>query len=371
MSRFTLKILIFVLIPIFIGASPPEIETLETGSPAPDFQLKGVDGNHYSLKSFQDATILVIIFTANHCPTAQAYEDRIIQLDQDYKNQGVQLVAISSNDPKALRLDEMGYTDLGDTFEDMQIRAKDKNFQFPYLYDGETQEMAKAYGPVATPHVFIFDQMRKLRYCGRIDNSEKPQNVTTSDTQAAIEALLAGNSVPNSKTKTFGCSIKWAEKREGVASADKNWQNLPVTVEKIDISGIQKIIKNASDKLRLINIWATWCGPCVTEFPELIKINRMYRQREFELITISADSPVKQEEVLTFLRKNYSATQNFLFNSEDKYALIEAVDKDWPGGIPYTLLVQPGGKIIYQHLGIIDPLEVKKMIVSYLGRYYK
>src|SRR6267142_1294646 len=128
------------------GSDDQLYNTLEIGRPAPDFALTGIDGRTSSLKDFSDAKILVVIFTANHCPTAQAYEDRIVQLVKDYKDKGVTLVAISPNDPKALHLNELGYTDLSDTLEEMKIRAKDKGFNFPYLYDGDEQKVAHAYG---------------------------------------------------------------------------------------------------------------------------------------------------------------------------------------------------------------------------------
>src|SRR5439155_10116491 len=137
------------------------------GSAAPDFDLPGVDGKNHALKDFADAKVLVVVFTCNHCPTAQAYEARIKQLWADYHDKGVALVAINPNDPQAVRLDELGYSDLGDSFEDMKIRAKVKKFTFPYLNDGDTQQTARAYGVLATPHVFMFDPERKLRYVGR------------------------------------------------------------------------------------------------------------------------------------------------------------------------------------------------------------
>ena len=164
------------------------------------------------LKDFADAKVLVVIFTCNHCPTAQAYEERIAQLHADYKDKGVAVVAISPNDPAAVRLDELGYTDLGDSFEDMKIRAKDHNFTYPYLYDGETQATAKAYGVLATPHVFIFDADRKLRYVGRFDDAEVKDG-QVARRRNAIDALLAGKPVPVEKTRVFGCSTKWADKR--------------------------------------------------------------------------------------------------------------------------------------------------------------
>ena len=129
--------------------NPP---TLNIGDPAPDFSLQGVDEKPYSLKDFADKKFLAIIFTCNHCPTAQAYESRLKKLVEDYKDRSVAVVAISPNDENSVRLDELGYTDVGDSLDDMKTRAEYRHFNFPYLYDGETQNTATAYGPSATPH---------------------------------------------------------------------------------------------------------------------------------------------------------------------------------------------------------------------------
>ena len=375
MVRYALQF-IFILIILIMAtspswAAPTDIKTLEIGETAPDFNLPGIDGKDYSLKDFKEADLLVIIFTCNHCPTAQAYEDRINQLVHIYHDRGVVVVAVSPNDPQAVRLDELGYSDLSDSFEEMKIRAQDKGFKFPYFYDGENQKVSKAYGPMATPHVFVFDKERRLRYTGRIDDSEKEERVTTHDTRNAIEALLGGKPVPVVKTKTFGCSIKWADKRVSAKQGLEQWNKEEVSLSLIDAVGIRALIKNDSNNLLLINIWATWCGPCAAEFPELVTLNRMYRQREFELITISADAPENKDKALAFLSKQHASFTNYLFQSENKYQLIEAVDEDWPGALPYTLLIAPGGKMLHRQMGRIDPLDMKKRIVSYLGRYYK
>jgi peroxiredoxin len=368
-------IALFILIPaLFIKAESLKAEdytTLEIGVKAPDFSLPGVDGKIYTLSTFSGSDILVIIFTANHCPTAQAYEQRILQLYRDFSGQGVQFVLVSPNNPDAVCLEEIGYSDLGDSFEEMKIRASERNFPMPYLYDGEKQEMAKAYGPATTPHVFIFDKARKLRYSGRIDDKESPYETPTQfDTRNAIEAMLAGKPVPVEKTKTFGCSIKWASKKEWRNKLDTDWKNKPVEIEDADISRIADIVANKSDKFRLVNIWATWCGPCVIEFPELVTIQRMYGARDFEFVSISADKLKKKDKVLEFLRERNAAVKNYICTEPDIYRLIEAVDKNWSGSIPYTLLIAPGGKIVYSHMGLIDPLEVKKVIIKELGRFF-
>jgi len=353
--------------------TPGDHKTLAIGSPAPDFSLKGIDGKMYSLSSFKSAKILVLVFTCDHCPTAQAYEDRLIRLTKDYSDLGVSVVAIMPNDPKSVQLNELGYTDLGDTYAEMKIRAQKKHFNFPYLYDGDHETTANAYGPVATPHIFIFDEKRILRYQGRIDDVEKPTGTPKNfDTRSAIDALLSGREVPVKTTKVFGCSIKWIEKEEHIAEADSEWAKHPVPLDTIGIAGIKDLIKNNSDKLCLINIWATWCGPCINEFPSFVVINRMYRLRDFEFISISADNLEKKEKVLKFLKSVHAANTNYLYNEDDKYKLIEAVDSAWGGALPYTILVEPGGNIVYAKQGPIDAMEMKARIVDnkMIGRFY-
>jgi thiol-disulfide isomerase/thioredoxin len=371
-------IIIFLLAELFSGVlysqtTHPEPKTLEPGSKAPDFNLLGVDGKKYSLKDFDKAKVLVVIFSCNHCPTAQAYEERIIAIANDYKPKGADLVMISPNSGEALNYSELGYTDMGDSYNEMKLRAADKKFPFPYLYDGDDQKCALAYGPAATPHCFVFDRNRILRYAGRVDGSEKPGTGKGEDLRSAIDAVLAGQPVKNPVTKVFGCSIKWSWKSDYTQKLYKQWSELPVTIEEIDVEGIKDLIKNsASGKVRLINIWATWCGPCITEFPDLVIIDRMYRGRSFEFISVSADKQARKSDALNFLKKQEASNKNFIFNDDDVYKLIEAVDNDWQGALPYTMIIEPGGKILYKKQDIIDPPEVKKLIVDskFIGRYY-
>jgi peroxiredoxin len=373
MSRTVLKATVAVLaLGVFGGveaADPPGLKTLAIGADAPDFRLPGVDGRTYTLKDFADAKVLVVVFTCNHCPTANAYESRIKKLDADYRDKGVALVAISPNDPKAVRLDELGYTDLDDSFESMKIRAKDANFTFPYLYDGETQETSKVYGVLATPHVYIFDQARKLRYVGRFDDSEV-KTVKSHDALNAVDALLAGKPVPVETTRVFGCSTKWAEKQEDAKKALAKADAEPVTLESIDDDGIARLAKNDTKKLLVVNLWATWCAPCVAELPEFVTMNRMYRKRNFQLVTISLDEPEKRDDALKVLQENHVAATNYLLHTKDRDKFAEALDPEWPGPVPYTLLIAPGGKVIYRYSGPIDPLEVKRAIVGFTGRTY-
>ena len=208
-------------------------------------------------------------------------------------------------------------------------------------------------------------------YAGRIDDTENPYiEPEEKNMEEALDAMLAGQAVKVSSTKTFGCSVKWAWKDGWKKKLLEDWANEPVTLEEISAEGIQNEIRNPGENLKLINIWATWCGPCVIEFPEFIIIDRMYRGRDFEFISISGDKISNKEKALKFLTKKEASNTNFIFNGENSYDLIEAVDKDWQGALPYTLLIAPDGEIIYKVDGPIDPLTVKREIVEYLGRYY-
>lgn len=349
-----------------------DVKTLKIGSDAPDFKLPGVDEKYHSLSDYEEANVLAIIFTCNHCPTAQAYEERIKAIAADYKDKSVQVVAISPNSPLGLLPEELGYSDLGDTFEEMQIRAKHKNYNFPYLYDGDTQQVSLAYGPAATPHVFIFGKDRKLRYTGRIDDTEKPGTTNGEDLRNALDKVLAGGKIENPATKTFGCSTKWAWKTENRKKTDAMWAEKEVDLMESSTEDIKKLIKNDNDKLRLINVWATWCAPCRLEYPEFVTIQRMFGARDFEFVSISADKLSKKDNALDFLKSANSALENHIVTNDDKYALIEAVDPDWNGALPYTMLIEPGGNIVWKFQGEVDFPELKKTIVEnpMIGRVY-
>ncbi len=170
------------------------------GTPAPAFHLPSVDGKKYSLDNFKNAKVLVVMFICNHCPYVQAVEDRVLQLHRDYSKKGVQFVGICSNDPT-------DYPD--DRPERLLQRWREKEYGFPYLLD-ETQEIARAYGAVCTPDIYVFDQERQLAYHGRIDdNWQAPSKVQRQELREALDRLLVGQKPSLEQVPSMGCSIKW------------------------------------------------------------------------------------------------------------------------------------------------------------------
>jgi thiol-disulfide isomerase/thioredoxin len=355
-----------ILAPVNALAAGDEPRVLAIGSPAPDFCLPGIDDNTHCLKDYASAKVLVIIFTCNHCPTAQLYETRIKQLVSEYENRGVAFVAIEPNNPDAIRLDELGYTDVSDSFAEMKIRAQFRDFNFPYLYDGETQKVARAYGPAATPHLFIFDSERKLRYEGRVDNNPREQYVTRRDAREAIHNLLAGKPVTVADTPSVGCSTKWMYKSEGRREEMAEIEREPVTAKLASADELRNLRKNGTGKLLLVDFWATWCGPCVEEFPELETMYRMYRHRPFELVMVSANYPDEQPGVLAVLQKQHASNPNLLFGTPQIYDMMAAFDSSWKGAVPYTMLIGPDGSVIYKEEGPIDPLHLRRLIIANL-----
>ena len=375
-------------LPAADSSLPPGVRELKIGDAAPDFKLPGVDGKTYTLADFKAAPVLMVVWLSNHCPYSHAAEDRLIPFVTEAKKRGLAVVSINPNHPDAVRIDELGYSKYNDSFDEMKLYAKEKGFTFPYLYDGDTQAAAKAYGCLATPHVFVFDRERKLRYKGRWDDSRfaDAATVTSHDAKNAIEALLAGKPVPVESTPVMGCSTKWNEKKAEVAHATEKWEQTPVAVENIDAAGVAALARNDTKKLRVINVWATWCAPCVKEFPGLVSIARQFSNREFELITLSMDDPKDEAKVKAFLEKQHVAlpnktkrsvvaegrrTNNYLYTGASTDALVKALDPAWPGPLPHTVVIAPGGKVVFRHTGELDAAVLQAKLIEVLGPYYQ
>ncbi|MGD7653598.1 MAG: redoxin domain-containing protein [Verrucomicrobiales bacterium] len=364
---------------VLAAAEPPP--TLAIGSQAPAFALPGTDGKTHRLTDFAASRVLVVIFTCNHCPDANAAAPRMAALDARYRDKGVAFVAISGNHPAAIRPDELGYSPYDDSFDDMKPFAAENGWQFPYLYDGDKQDVTTAYGAQATPHVFVFDETRTLRYTGRMDDNRRKFGPAGKSYLAdAIDALLNGAKVNPETTRPFGCSTKWIWKRDSVAKDQEKWESLPVTLETLDAKTAAILRQNTTAKLRVINLWSTTCGPCVSEFPELVETSRRFQNRPVEVVTISLDPIESKPAVLEFLKSRHAAlpaptakslkkesrTSNHYIYQGNPDHLAEAIDPDWQGALPLTVVVAPGGELVWRTNDEVDPFTLRSHIVKWL-----
>ncbi|MFD2157337.1 redoxin family protein [Rubritalea tangerina] len=367
------------------AAAPQKVTTLDIGASAPDFSLKATDGKTYTLNSFKDAKYLVTVFTCNHCPDAIAARDKINQFAKDYKNKDVEVVAISSASMDGVQIWENAYSKFDDDFESMKKVSKAHNLSHPYLYDGDApQSTSLAYGAVATPHVFIFGPERKLLYQGQFDDGKRnPGPAKTKTVINTMEEILAGKPVSRPKTRVFGCSTKWYWKKGLVTKYNNEWNAKPVSVAPIDTELARSLAKNETGKMRLINLWSTTCGPCVAEFPMLVDTYQRHTLRPFELITISIDDKADADKVSTFVKEQHlplsrwteksvqqegRTTNNFHFQGEDLEAFAKAIDPEWQGPIPHTVLIAPGGKVVWRHTGALDEQALRNAILDEMAK---
>jgi peroxiredoxin len=337
---------------------------LPIGSPAPDFALPGIDGKVHKLSEYARARILAVVFECNHCPMSQLYEGRIDKLYKAYRDKGVAFVAINPNNPKSIRLNEQGYTDVNDSLEEMKIRAKFRGRTWPYLYDGDTQGVSIKFGVVATPHIYLFDQDRKLQYQGRIDDNHREDLVKSHDARNALDAMLAGRPVPVTQTGAFGCTTKWMSKATGVEEEWAKIQNEPVTLDLVGVDDLKKLRANGTGKVLLVNFWSTGCAACVSQLHDLETTYRMYRLRSFDFVTVSTDPPGEYQAVLAFLRKQYASSPNKQFASADTGSLQAAWGAKWKTGSPFTMVIAPDGRVLFQKEGKLDILEMRRVILA-------
>lgn len=356
---------------------------IELGSPAPNFGLLGIDDEKHTLDDYAAAKLVVLVFTCNHCPDALGASKRLQEFHEEYSKKDVQLVAISGNDPLALEPWEVGWSVHGDSFPEMKLHAKDFGWTFPYLYDGDTQVTTRAYGAQATPHVFLLDAERKIRYQGAFDNGGRRTGPASENhLRDAVDALLAGREISRTSTRARGCSTKWSFKRERVAAKNAAYRKLPVTLELLDEAAAKSLRRNEGGKIRVINFWSTTCPPCIDELPHFADAQRRYERRKVEVITISTDPDDRHEKARAFLEKIHApvlpslaksleaegrSSNNYRTPSKDFEALADIVAPSWTGALPLTLILDREGKVAFERVGALEAVELRRAIVKVIN----
>jgi hypothetical protein len=337
----------------------PKVPTLPIGATAPDFDLPAADGKRWKLADFADRKLLLVVFDTVHCPTSQNYGERLHRLHADYTPKGVGMIAISPSSPRGVRLDEHGYTDLDDTFESMKLRVKDKGIPYPFCYDGEPNVVSKAYGPKATPHAFLFDAERKLRYQGGIDDSEWAHLLKTSHLRNALDALLEGREVPVKETRAFGCSTKWPEKAPSIDAYNARIAAEPVEVEEVGAEALAAL-RQGNGKVKLVHLWST---SAPSQLQACMTMYHWYRRRNFEFVPVAVEPAARKDAVLSALKGNPPAGKNRNLMAADA----KSIDPSWDGKLPLTLVLSAKGDVLYRAQADFDELACRRAIVRHLA----
>ncbi|MGH9843168.1 MAG: redoxin domain-containing protein [Blastocatellia bacterium] len=354
--------------------------SLAMGKPAPDFTLKDLSGQLHSLQSYRGKTA-VVVFLSTECPFSNAYHERLLGIAKEYASRNVALIGVNSHPTESV--------------EEIRQHAKQNLLDFPLLKD-EGSKIADAYGATRTPEVFVVDPAGMLRYHGRIDNAKDVTRVKRNDLREALDEMLTGKAVSQPETKSFGCPIKMirkganAEASAGKAESRPASPSLPFansfvpqkkpaakrpTVKKAAASGFTPkvgLLKPADfakykDSLKgqvlVLNFWATWCGPCVAEFPEFVALDAKYRDKGLKMVGISADDTTDlKTKVTAFLKEQKAPFENFVQDTDDPQEMIDVVDKDWAGILPATFVFDKQGNVIYKRYGIINRDELVAVV---------
>jgi thiol-disulfide isomerase/thioredoxin len=214
--------------------------------------------------------------------------------------------------------------------------------------------------------VFVFDSQRTLRYVGRIDDSLEPGKVKSHDARAALDALLAGQPPKVAQTDVDGCEIQWGDSASAAAEKEAEVAAEKVQLQPIGPAELTSLRSNGTSNLMMVNFWATWCAPCIIEFPELQKIYRTYRSRKLEFVTVSVDSPEAKSGVEKLLSEQRASSRNHIFDSDDTARLQDAFDRAMPAAVPFTLLLAPNGDVVHQQLGEAEFLSLRRAILANL-----
>ncbi len=370
---------------------PEGFQRLALGDSPPPFNLIGVDDKFHTLDEYKGGKVLMVVFLSNHCPYSHAQEVRMIPFIKPLMQKGLKVVSIQPNTPLPEQSTGLAYSKYNDSFEEMKLYAKENGFPFDYLYDGDTQEVSKAYGALATPHVYLFDENLKLRYAGIWDDGrfEEVESVTKSAGRDALQAMFDGKPVAVPFTKPYGCAIKWNTPDDRAFAAYKaQWRHEPITIDTIDAAGIAKLAKNDTKKIRLFNVWTTTSLTSVGKLVELSKLSQRLDRRDFEVITISLDSPNGKADALKALEEYHlgmptrikeslesegRTSNNYIVSSGNAAAVARALDPAWKGApLPHSVLIGPGGKVLWSYTGSgFDTITLTRLILDQLGGMFE
>ena len=333
------------------------------------FKIKGVNGEMYEKKDIIGELGTALIFFSNHCKISQQFQQYIITRNKIWLKQGIKLTVISPNYEKAILPDELAFTDAGDSFEEMIARAKAKNYNFPYLYDGENQIITKSLKVKITPSAFLFNKLGKLTYCGKLGNHENPENHENSEFSKAIRNLLVKD-YTYARTKVYGTSVKFKKDLDLVERVRKRYAQETVNLNYGDSRKLNFFLKQQTKYPRFFYIWTIYDNQLQTR-ENLISISenyKIFRKRGLKVYTICICEEKEKAKALEILKRAQLSTLNFITSANEISEFSKLRASEGFKTTPFCKVLYGNGKFDYGSNGLIDRKSLKNSFLRVLNK---
>ncbi len=332
----------------------------------PTFSLMGTSGQVYTQADFDDKRILALVFMSNHCKVSQLFQNHINDLSKQFVKEAT-ILAISPNYEQAILPDELAYSDLGDSFEEMKKRAIRMKYNFPYLYDGEKQSLTRAIGVKITPTVYLYDEKRELFYVGRIGNIDSPDKRETSELYLAIMRALEEKEVAFKRTKVFGTSIKTKEHLMLAEQVRKRYADESIKLTHADDRKLDFYLNHKTQKPKLFYVWQTTDKNVRDNLMKLSFLYKIFRKRGLRLITVCIAEKKEEKEILDQLEKAQLSSTNFLSYGHHVGPLAKIIPSELEKVTPYYRLVGTEGNMLLGKQGEISEDKLRFEILRALN----
>jgi len=341
-------------------------EALGSSEKLPDFSLPGIDGKFYTNADFGRSETLAVVFLSNHCRISQLFQDQLLKIRERFSPKQMGIVAISPNFEEAILPDELAYSDLGDSLEEMKKRAYRKKYSFPYLYDGKEQHLTKKLGVKITPTVFLYDRKRNLVYEGKIGNHETPNRMETSDLFQNIVENLSGAAGKIKRTKVFGTSIKFQDDLPIAEKVRARNARETVKLTQADERKLSFYLTHKTYKPKLFYVWQAEDKECRDNLVKISSVYKIFRKRGLRVFTVCISNMDNFEKALDHLKQSQMSSINFMVSGHEIGPLIKVAPKELQQITPFFRLIGSDGKMLIGGRGEISSDRLRIEIIKAL-----
>ena len=333
----------------------------------PEFSLQGTDGKFYSQKDFEENDLLAVIFLSNHCKISQLFQNQLIKITELMRSKKVAVVAVSPNYYKAVLPDEQAYSDLGDSFIEMKKRALRKNYNFPYLFDGEKQTLTRKIGVKITPSVFLYNKKRELVYAGRIGNHDLAESLQASDLYKFITSYTDGGGHKLKRTKVFGTAIKFSGDLLLAEQVRKRYSDETVRITAADERKLKFYLNHKTGKPKLFYVWKETDMDVRDNLLTISTIYKIFRKRGLKLITVCISEGQNNDSAIEVLEQAQLSSTNFMVSGNQVSPLTTIIPSDFSRITPFYRLIGGDGKMLQGAMGKIEKDKLRLQVLSALN----